>query len=138
MANYLCDYHKKTRIFSKRLRTLRGAINRGEAADLPLHDEWAPELERRVAATEAGSANVVSWEDAGAARCGVILIRSSSFERVRSSSESSAAQVRVRRKAPHCRQERTTHLSSEREHLDRLGPLPYNGGREEPGLGNRT
>ena len=33
MANYLCDYQKKTRIFSKRLRTLRGAINRGETEE---------------------------------------------------------------------------------------------------------
>lgn len=33
-----------------------------EHADLPLHDEWAPELERRVAAIEAGSANTVPWD----------------------------------------------------------------------------
>jgi putative addiction module component (TIGR02574 family) len=30
-------------------------------ANIPLHDEWAPELERRIAAIEAGSATTVSW-----------------------------------------------------------------------------
>lgn len=33
-----------------------------EHADLPLHGQWAPELERRVAAIEAGSATTVPWE----------------------------------------------------------------------------
>ena len=30
-------------------------------ADLPLHEDWAPELERRVAAIEAGSATTALW-----------------------------------------------------------------------------
>lgn len=30
-------------------------------ADLPLHEDWAPELERRVAAIEAGTATTVPW-----------------------------------------------------------------------------
>jgi len=30
-------------------------------ADLPLHEDWAPELERRVAAIEAGAATTVPW-----------------------------------------------------------------------------
>lgn len=30
MANYLCDYQKKIRIFSKRRRTFLGALSRGE------------------------------------------------------------------------------------------------------------
>ncbi len=29
--------------------------------DLPLHPDWAPELERRVAAIEAGTATTVPW-----------------------------------------------------------------------------
>ncbi len=31
-------------------------------ADLPLHEAWGPELERRVAAVEAGTAKTVPWE----------------------------------------------------------------------------
>jgi len=30
-------------------------------AALPLHEDWAPELERRVAALRAGSAKTVPW-----------------------------------------------------------------------------
>ncbi len=30
-------------------------------ANLPLHEDWAPELERRVAAIRAGSAETVPW-----------------------------------------------------------------------------
>ena len=30
-------------------------------ATLPLHEDWAPELERRVAAIRAGSAGTVPW-----------------------------------------------------------------------------
>jgi len=30
-------------------------------ADLPLHEDWAPELERRVAAIENGAVSSVSW-----------------------------------------------------------------------------
>lgn len=30
-------------------------------ADIPLHEEWASELERRVAALEAGTASTVPW-----------------------------------------------------------------------------
>lgn len=33
-----------------------------EDADLPLHEEWGPELERRVAAIEAGTAVTIPWE----------------------------------------------------------------------------
>lgn len=29
--------------------------------DLPLHPDWAPELERRVAAIEAGTASAIPW-----------------------------------------------------------------------------
>jgi putative addiction module component (TIGR02574 family) len=29
--------------------------------DLPLHPDWAPELERRVAAIEAGTAQTIPW-----------------------------------------------------------------------------
>lgn len=29
--------------------------------DLPLHEDWAPELERRVAALEAGTVTTVPW-----------------------------------------------------------------------------
>ena len=29
--------------------------------DLPLHEDWAPELQRRVAALEAGTATTVPW-----------------------------------------------------------------------------
>ena len=29
--------------------------------DLPLHEDWAPELERRVSALEAGTATTVPW-----------------------------------------------------------------------------
>jgi len=28
---------------------------------LPLHEEWGPEIERRVAAVQAGSAQTVPW-----------------------------------------------------------------------------
>ena len=31
-------------------------------ANLPLHEAWGPELERRVAAIEAGTAKTVPWE----------------------------------------------------------------------------
>jgi putative addiction module component (TIGR02574 family) len=31
-------------------------------ADLPLHQNWAAELERRVAALQAGSAQTIPWE----------------------------------------------------------------------------
>jgi len=31
-------------------------------ANLPLHEAWAPELERRVAEIEAGTAKTVAWE----------------------------------------------------------------------------
>jgi putative addiction module component (TIGR02574 family) len=31
-------------------------------SNLPLHEAWAPELERRVAAFEAGAAKTVPWE----------------------------------------------------------------------------
>jgi putative addiction module component (TIGR02574 family) len=30
-------------------------------ADIPLHEDWAPELERRVAALESGAAKTVAW-----------------------------------------------------------------------------
>ena len=30
--------------------------------DLPLHQDWAAELERRVAALQAGSAQTIPWE----------------------------------------------------------------------------
>ena len=30
-------------------------------ADLPLHEDWAAELERRVASIESGSASTVPW-----------------------------------------------------------------------------
>jgi putative addiction module component (TIGR02574 family) len=30
-------------------------------ANIPFHEDWAPELERRVAAIEAGSAETVPW-----------------------------------------------------------------------------
>lgn len=30
-------------------------------ADLPLHEDWAPELERRVAMIEAGDATATPW-----------------------------------------------------------------------------
>jgi putative addiction module component (TIGR02574 family) len=30
-------------------------------ANIPLHEDWAAELERRVAAVEAGSAQMVPW-----------------------------------------------------------------------------
>jgi len=30
-------------------------------ADVPLHEDWAPELERRVAALEAGESPTVAW-----------------------------------------------------------------------------
>ena len=30
-------------------------------ADIPLHEDWAAELERRVAAIEAGSTTMVPW-----------------------------------------------------------------------------
>lgn len=33
-----------------------------EDAELPLHEAWGPELERRVAAIEAGTAQTVPWE----------------------------------------------------------------------------
>ena len=29
--------------------------------DVPLHPDWAPELERRVAAIEAGTATTIPW-----------------------------------------------------------------------------
>jgi putative addiction module component (TIGR02574 family) len=29
--------------------------------DLPLHPDWAPELERRVVAVEAGTATAIPW-----------------------------------------------------------------------------
>jgi putative addiction module component (TIGR02574 family) len=29
--------------------------------DVPLHPDWAPELERRVAAIEAGTAGTIPW-----------------------------------------------------------------------------
>ncbi len=32
-----------------------------EEAALPFHEDWAPELERRVAAIRAGSAKTVPW-----------------------------------------------------------------------------
>ncbi len=31
-------------------------------AQLPLHEDWAPELERRIAAIEKGSEETVPWE----------------------------------------------------------------------------
>jgi putative addiction module component (TIGR02574 family) len=30
-------------------------------ADIPLHPDWAPELERRVAELKAGSGTTISW-----------------------------------------------------------------------------
>ena len=30
-------------------------------ADIPLHEDWAAELERRVAAIESGSAGMIPW-----------------------------------------------------------------------------
>ena len=30
-------------------------------ADIPLHEDWGPELERRVAELESGTANTVPW-----------------------------------------------------------------------------
>lgn len=33
-----------------------------EEADLPLHEDWAPELERRVAAIEGKTATTIPWE----------------------------------------------------------------------------
>ena len=30
--------------------------------DVPLHPDWAPELERRVAAIEAGTATAIPWK----------------------------------------------------------------------------
>ena len=30
--------------------------------DLPLHEDWAPELERRVSAIQSGSAQTIPWE----------------------------------------------------------------------------
>jgi putative addiction module component (TIGR02574 family) len=29
--------------------------------DVPLHPDWAPEVERRVAAIESGTANTIPW-----------------------------------------------------------------------------
>ncbi len=43
---------------------LIGALWEGvpEDADLPLHEDWAPELERRVAAIQAETATTIPWE----------------------------------------------------------------------------
>ena len=41
--------------------------------DLPLHPDWAPEIERRVAAIEAGTATAIPWttiREAALARIG--------------------------------------------------------------------
>jgi putative addiction module component (TIGR02574 family) len=43
-------------------RQLSAAEQLPEDAELPLHEAWVPELERRVAAIEAGTAQTVPWE----------------------------------------------------------------------------
>ena len=45
-----------------RLRLIAALWNTVPAdAAIPLHEDWGPEIERRVAAVEAGSAKMVPW-----------------------------------------------------------------------------